>query len=389
MKKIFLAVFLSIFSITGFSQKLSENASISLITIAPGNDLYSVFGHTAIRVQDSVLQIDKAYNYGTFDFDDPNFYVKFVKGDLNYMISDGNFQYFLQYYISENRSVTEQKLNLSQLQKQQLFDFLEWNLLPENKFYLYDFFFQNCATVVRDVFEKQLSGSISFRAEDKNYTFRNMLHQYLGEDKEWNKLGIDLILGARADKIATPREYMFLPDYLMYATQTARLKTDSATFDFAQKSETLFQSQKQEISSQLPKPVTVFWLLFAGYVLVTIWGFVKKKRLYGFDFVWLLGAGIGGFILFFAWFFTNHTITVNNYNLIWLLVTHFVFAFFLFGKKKSGFYKGYLLINGSLNVLLLLLWFVIPQELNSWIIPLVLTFAQRFFYLYFFDKIKL
>jgi len=388
MKKTFIFLLLLFLSFSVFSQKLSENSSISLITIAPGNDLYSVFGHTAIRIQDSLLNIDKAYNYGTFDFDDPNFYVKFVKGDLNYMVSDGNFEYFLRYYMSENRSVTEQKLNLSLQQKQQLFDFLEWNLLPENKFYLYDFFFRNCATVVRDVFEKQLDGSISFHADDKNYTFRNMLHQYLGEGNEWSKLGIDLILGSRADKIAKPREYMFLPDYLMFATETARLKTDSGSIAFAQTKEVLFQSQKTEIEQSIILPHTLFWIVFVVYALITVLGFKFKKRFYFFDFLWLLGAGIGGFILFFAWFFTNHTITVNNFNLVWLLVTHLVFAFFLFGKKKSGFYKGYLLMNGSLNVLLLLTWLIIPQELNIWIIPLILTFAQRFFYLYFFDRFK-
>lgn len=387
MKKILFLFYLilSIGVLKSQNSKLSPSAQVYLITVGAGTDLYSVFGHTAIRIKDSTLKIDVAYNYGTFDFDDPNFYAKFVKGDLQYMLSKGHFVYFLQYYIESNRSVFQQNLNLSLAQKQKIFDFLEWNALPENKFYLYDFFFRNCASVVRDVFENQLADSLVFQNNDRNFTFRNLLHQYLQTPNEWNKLGIDLILGARTDRKATPREYMFLPDYLMWTFEKASIKTANENQPISDKTEVLYLEKSLNSSvNTLFVPEKVFWTVFIFYALVSLAGYFFKKRLVFFDFLWLFAAGVGGFILFFAWFFTNHTITVNNFNLAWLPVTHLIFAFFVFYKKNTLFHKIYLSITIGLIFMLLVGWGIIPQALNIWIVPLLLTFLQRSLFLLFY-----
>ena len=386
MKKIFLSISLIFIFTANFAQNLSSEAEISLLTIAPGEDLYSVFGHSAIRVQDTTNKIDKIYNYGTFDFDDPNFYVKFIHGDLKYMLSVGNFERFMYYYEYFNRSVFEQQLNLTLEQKQKIYEYIEWNALPENKFYRYDFFFNNCATIIRDIFEKQLGNDLVFNDEDKNYTFRNLLHQYMREGKEWNKFGIDLILGLPTDKIATTREYMFLPDYLMFSFEKANLKTKKGKIAFAKETEILFQSKEIKPQKDFFIPSYLFWTLFILVQVITIIGIKLKKRLYALDFILFFSAGIAGFILFYAWFFTSHSITINNFNLAFLPFTHIIFAFFFFGKKCSKFYKNYLLVSGILNLLTILFWAVIPQELNIWVFPIILTLLVRQFYLYFFDK---
>ena len=148
MKQTVLFILFSILSLVGYSQDiiLSSRAEISVITCDPGAELYSSFGHSAFRVVDPTLHIDQAYNYGTFNFKTDNFYIKFARGKLMYDLSSYPFHYFIRDYIKENRTVVEQVLNLDQTEKQEMFDFLENNAKPENKSYLYDFFFDNCAT---------------------------------------------------------------------------------------------------------------------------------------------------------------------------------------------------------------------------------------------------
>jgi len=387
MKKSFLIIVLFFSLQTNFAQQLSENSEVSLLTIQAGTELYSAFGHSAIRVKDADSKIDLVFNYGTFDFDDPNFYSKFVHGDLNYMVSVGAFEYFMQYYQVENRSVYEQVLNITLSQKQKIFDFLQWNALPENKFYRYDFFFNNCATKLRDIFEETLDNKIVYHDENKNLTFRNLLHQYLNvEGKEWGKLGIDLILGAKTDKLASTREYMFLPDYVMFAYEKAGLQTSEGEKPLVKPTEILFQAKTKQATQDLIIPSILFWTIFVLYSFITLAGIKFKKRFYLADFVLFIAAGISGLILFYAWFLTNHTITVNNYNLLWLIFTHFFFAFFLFGKKNSKFFNYYLLISGSINVLLLATWLILPQSLNSWALPLILTLIMRQVFLFLFEK---
>ena len=140
------------------NQNLSDRSVVSLLTCSPGTELYSIFGHCAIRIHDPVNEIDKIYNYGTFDFDSPNFYMEFIKGKLFYFLSVSNFTFFKTTYIRMNRSIYEQVVDLSMDQRQSLYQYLENNHLPENRYYLYDFFFDNCATRIRDAFVKSSTG---------------------------------------------------------------------------------------------------------------------------------------------------------------------------------------------------------------------------------------
>ncbi len=127
--------------------ELSDQSQVSLLTMGPDQrEVYSAFWHSAIRVYDPVHQFDSVYNYGVFDFNNPNFYTDFAKGFLNYRLAVSSYQRFHGYYVYNDRSIDEQVLNLDLLQRQAIFDFLEINKLPENRYYLYDYFFDNCAT---------------------------------------------------------------------------------------------------------------------------------------------------------------------------------------------------------------------------------------------------
>src|SRR4051812_24672160 len=143
-----LALLFYLFNLFFFAAQAQDSSNchvrISLLTCAPGQELYSTFGHTAIRITDSIRRTDIVYNYGTFEFDDPNFYMKFVRGKLDYFLSAAYYPDFMYEYQEEQRSVTEQVLNLSCTQKQQIVQALAINMQGANRMYKYDFVYDNC-----------------------------------------------------------------------------------------------------------------------------------------------------------------------------------------------------------------------------------------------------
>ncbi|MFW2348632.1 MAG: DUF4105 domain-containing protein [Wenyingzhuangia sp.] len=307
-----LFLFLS-FSLCGQAKiDLSNKATISILTCGPGqNELYSLFGHSAFRVKDEKNNLDKVYNYGTFDFNTPNFYLKFCRGQLLYQVSGYAFKYFPYQYHNENRWIKAQVLNLTNEENQKVYDFLEWNVLEENKNYKYDFFYDNCATKMHEVLEKSI-GKIDFDYSNfpKGLTHRNLIHSYLPKNS-WSKFGIDLALGAVIDEQAKLKEYMFLPDYL-----AAGVKKGSTH------QKNLITKEKYILPyRQLEKPKTNFALspMFVSIILVIAslyFGFISKKNNPWFDIISIL-FGVVGLIIVALWFLTFHTTTKTNMNLLW------------------------------------------------------------------------
>ncbi|NJL76900.1 MAG: DUF4105 domain-containing protein [Saprospiraceae bacterium] len=166
MKKYLFLILLIIGWEANQAQNFSDSVRISLVTGSPGKDLYAQFGHSAIRVQDFKYNQDLVFNYGTFDFDTPNFYWKFVRGKLEYILSVGATSRMIPYYEREGRSLTEQEIQLDSAQQQRVLRILSFNYQPENRGYLYDFFFDNCATRIRDVFENELAPNFTYLSSD-------------------------------------------------------------------------------------------------------------------------------------------------------------------------------------------------------------------------------
>ncbi|HSB91941.1 MAG TPA: DUF4105 domain-containing protein, partial [Flavitalea sp.] len=197
---------------------------VSLLTCSPGDELYSTFGHSAFRVKDRMRDTDIIFNYGTFDFGDPDFYKKFVRGKLLYFVSIQDFQGFREDYRAERRGIIEQKLNLSCEDRQSLYEALRTNLKEENRYYKYEFLYDNCSTRLKDILKKTSNSGVQFHniVPEPVPTFRDMIHTYLDAgEKYWSKLGIDMLLGNRIDKIPTNEQAMFLPDYLMKGFDSA------------------------------------------------------------------------------------------------------------------------------------------------------------------------
>lgn len=360
-----------------FAQNDSCHLRISLLTASPGEDLYSTFGHSALRVIDSVSNTDIVYNYGTFDFEEPGFYMKFTRGKLMYYLSRDYFESFKANYQAENRTLTEQVLNLNCEEKSNIINLLNDNLLPQNLYYKYDFLFDNCTTRLRDLLEKTTEGNVHFgEVLQTKKTFRNLIHEYLNyNDKQWSKLGIDILLGSNTDAIMQPREVMFLPDYLMKTL-------DNSTIDSRP-----LVSEKQSLykidysgnqKNNLTHPFFIFLSLF---VLIAFMSFSKnallQKFLYSFDGFLFFITGLLGFLLIFMWFGTDHLMCKNNYNLLWAWPTHVVAAFYIHSKRS--FAKKYFLGFAIFNLAVVGFWFLLPQQMNVGLIPIIGILILRSF----------
>ena len=373
-KKSMFAFVIACLTLISFSSNAQDSSRlrVSLLTCSPGEELYSIFGHSAIRIIDSNSVTDYVFNYGTFDFDDPNFYIKFVKGKLLYFVSLERTNDFIEFYKYENRSVSEQVLSLSAEEKIEIKNALIENLKEENKFYKYDFFLDNCTTRLRDIIVKYKTPTPILPAVmPENRTFRMAIHKYLKEGGQyWSELGIDILLGAPTDRIMTPSEQQFLPNNLEKS-----LDKCTNTKLVAEKT-TIFQNEITGLGFNLFHPSIFFLILFlfvaALYKTKTV---IATKTLLVFDVILFFVIGIVGIILVLAWFATDHTMTKNNYNLLWALPTHILAPIFIFFKSKiSKYYFG---ITALISSLLILSWLFLPQELNTALIPIVMIILTR------------
>lgn len=353
----------------------SSRIRISLLTCSPGEELYSIFGHSAIRVIDSNNLSDIVFNYGTFNFYDKNFYTKFIKGKLLYFVSIEKTENFIESYKENNRGVTEQLLSLSPSEKIAIKNALTENCKEENKYYKYDFFFDNCTTRLRDILTKYKTEKITLPPVIPiQKTFRNAIHQYLDRSGQyWSELGIDILLGARTDKIMTPVEQEFLPDNLLKGIEISLPKPLSTN------KQVLVFASPVEKEINLLTPFNLFASLFLMILLLSYSkSNISKKILTIFDTILFLSLGILGVILVLAWFYTDHIMTKNNYNLLWAFPTHLLGCFFIF--KKGAYSRGYFLFNTIVSCLLLVTWWLLPQSLNSALLFITGTFALRSFF---------
>jgi Domain of unknown function (DUF4105) len=376
MQRLLLILLTIHYSLLTFSQSDSCELRISLITCSPGAELYSTFGHSALRIVDKSTGTDIIYNYGVFDFYDPDFYAKFVRGKLLYFLDQENFADFFYNYSADNRSVSEQVLNLSCTEKKEMQQFLFINLRPENKQYKYDFLFDNCTTRLRDLVLTK-SGEKYQTAEilsNKKTSFRNHIHYYLDmNNMNWSKLGIDLLLGAKLDRYMNNTEAMFLPDYLEKGFDSSRTTMQLVE----QKIPLYIRKDSAEINHfSFTAPGFIFSLLLIVVAALSFFSFKGSTTILALtDFLLFLITGLLGILLVFMWTGTDHQICSNNYNLLWALPSHLFAAFFI--RTKSPLAKKYFLFSAITSTMLLISWYFLPQALNPAFIPLVILIGWR------------
>lgn len=355
----------------------SSRLQVSLITCAPGAELYSVFGHTALRIVDSAANTDIIYNYGTFNFDDPDFYSKFVRGKLMYFLSQQSFPDFLYEYAYFKRGVTEQVLQLSQTEKKKIQSSLFENVREENRYYKYDFLYDNCATRLRDIIfraNKDKAFESTAFAENRA-TFRDYLHNYLSRaEMQWTTLGIDLLLGIGADKTMTIPESMFLPDYLAQGVSQSVQGTAKLVVR-----DQVHLPNAQALPMKLPFWQTpLFFFSFLAF-LVILPSFLRSKGMVSFqsimDRIIFVLSGLLGLVLLFMWFGTDHQSFANNINLVWAMPINLLVAFSLNRPRK--WLEKYLRYYSLLLLLLMIPVLLHPGIINIGLCPLILVLSFR------------
>jgi hypothetical protein len=298
---------------------LTENATVSVFTCGQGSELYSVFGHTAIRIKDEAFNLDVVFNYGAFDFNTENFYLKFVKGDLQYFIGASSYEQFLSEYRYENREVIEQTLALSLSQKQILLDRLRTSLYSSERTYTYKFIDRNCTTMVAEKINQTIGKDVVIKTDDTTLSYREVLYPYF-KNHFWYKLGINCIFGYKTDKNATK---LFLPIELLHSL-------DKATFD----NKPLVSEKKTILKGSIEKTDfsffnSIYFVIVALILLIV----VNKKYIF---YTYFIIFGLLGLFFSFVGFYSFHQEISWNYNVLLfnpiLLVIPFV------TKKRKWLY---------------------------------------------------
>lgn len=295
--KLLFFIFSILVSNFTFSQNLSQYAEISILTCGVGNESYSLYGHTAIRVNDPVKGLDLVYNYGTFDFNTKNFILKFIKGDLEYFISVCKYQDFEMSYRYENRSIEEQILNISQIKKQQIFESLNQSLNSEDRFYRYKFIDKNCTNMVIDKINLVLKDSVIKYDHKITDTYRKILLPY-SNNHYYQQLGINIMFGTKVDQKA---QKLFLPFELQKVLQETKYSNSL----FIKENRTLFKAKDVPFkTSVLNSPIILI-------VILLLLAITRNKYIYSSYFL-LIGT-VGTFLCWVG-MYSFHKEVLWNYN---------------------------------------------------------------------------
>ena len=343
--------FLLLFSSISFSQnpKLSPSTEVSIFTCGRGDQLYSTFGHTALRIKDTENQLDVVYNYGTFDFRTENFYLKFVKGDLQYFMTATSVDDFIMEYQMDEREVIEQELNLPLEQKQKLFDNLNANLFSTEKYYTYKFIDKNCTTMVADKINGIFDTKLIKKVDDKSITYRELLYPYF-DDYFWYKLGINIIFGAKTDAKA---EKLFLPVELLNSLDQVKVNGKPLV------------SEKKVIVNGSEKSVSFsffnsIFVIIAALLLIIV--FNKQFLFLSYLFV----CGFLGIFLCLVGLYSQHQEVLWNYNALLFSPLLVILPFI-----KNKFLDKIVLLN--LFLLLIYIIVMITRPYLVIMLPFILT----------------
>lgn len=371
MKWLYLRIFVLIL-ISSFVQiKIKAQIRVSILTCGTGNELYSVYGHSAIRIVDSINATDIVYNYGTFNFGDPDFYIKFTRGKLLYYLNEEPFESFISLYQYEQRSISEQVLNLKVEDATKVQNFLMNNAKEENKYYRYDFLFDNCSTRIRDLFETVFKQRIVFNRiiSNDSVSFRTLLNHY-EKNLHWERVGINLLMSDKVDKKMTSRESMFLPQYLWMGFDNCYIdgvKIIKETIDI------LPQSFQQ--ANTVNVPLYMMWGILVLCIFLQY--FLKNEMVLKiFDIIIFSITGLLGLLMLFMWLGTDHTVCAWNRNLLWAFPLNVILPFWI--VKNNDKLKKYTRYASSLILVGLLYQFIAEQKYIQEIFPILIVLIMRY-----------
>lgn len=351
----------------------TDSIRFSLLTCAPGTEIYSLFGHTAIRYENYTRRIDVAFNYGMFSFNTPNFIFRFVAGETDYQLGITPYSYFEAEYAMRGSSVYQQVLNLTQSEKERLLTILENNYLPENRIYRYNYFYDNCTTRARDKIEECIEGKVVYPDSLSGKSYRSIVHEFTA-GSPWNEFGIDLCLGAEADKEINKRQQMFSPFYMKYYASSAYIVDAGGTRRPLILDETkIVDVEPEEVQPGFILSPLMCGALFLALCVVMAWGQWKTQRIWwGWDIVLYGLQGLAGCIIAFLFFFSVHPTVGSNWLLILfnpIPLLYLPFMVYKAVKRKKDYYH-----VGNMVYLTLFIT-ILPfcgQEFNLTVLPLAL-----------------
>ena len=349
-----------------------DSVRISLLTCAPGSEIYALFGHSAIRYENPEKDQDWVFNYGMFSFKEPNFVMRFVKGETDYQLGVVPFRYFETEYALRGSSVYQQVLNLTDEEKVRLISLLEENYLPSNRVYRYNYFYDNCTTRARDKVEESIQGKVVYPETEKEVSFRDIIHEFTA-GSEWGEFGIDLCLGSEADEPIDERKQMFAPFYMMEAARGAMIHRADTVVPLVLEEFKVVDAVLEDEPAFPLSPMTCAMGLLVATAFVVGWGIRKGRPCLAWNVLMFFLQGLGGCIVAFLFFFSLHPTVGSN----WLLMLfHPLVLFYL----PIMIYRG---IKGKkdpyhwLNVVLLTSFMIlmpfISQEFNLTVLPLALS----------------
>ncbi len=346
------------------AQYNTDSAKIYLLTISWGDDPSSAFGHSGIRVVDKRQNFDAVYGYGTYDFDTPNFYLKFTTGKLLYSLSVTSYERFFYSYQTYGQALYEQQLKLTNKEKWLLMSNLSENYKPENRYYRYDFFHDNCATRIRDIIEKSVDGKLMYDSSyvTKPITFRQLIRpNYI--TVPWLNYGIDLVFGTATDEVATVTGYMFLPEHLMNIYNNTNVVRDDTITPLSEKPRELFPSIiKFEKPSFWHSPLLIFTLIFLLVLGLTIVDFKRRRCSRWIDFPLFFVVSLLGSLILFLMTASLHEELWCNYNILWANPLAIIVAFGALVQSKSLWFKYILwLYLVSISIFILASFFIVQE----------------------------
>ena len=346
------------------SSSESPSLQVSLITCGPGEELYSKFGHSALRIRDVSQGLDVIYNYGLFDFNAPNFYLNFVKGKLRYFLGKHDTESFIASFVREDRWVREQVLDIDEKAVLELLQRLEENYRPENRYYLYDFFYANCATKIRDLLLEVSEGSLTYPYGQaySNKSYRDLIAENLPVN-DWGGWGIDLALGSLIDTPTSNFQAQFLPEYTADQLSTAQWNGRSAV----RKDHYLSDKTQTDL---VPLSFNPWGPLTGGMVLMLLVWLTrtnKKYRLMTHGFLNLI-SGVIGVVLVLLWTATDHQTTAWNAHLFWAQ-PWLILAPWLISSKNNSHRISRLLVLWGIGVCLVM-WVLNIQSFHWMMLPI-------------------
>lgn len=357
----------------------NDSIRFSLLTCAPGEEIYSLFGHTAIRYENKIQGIDVVFNYGLFSFNTPNFIFRFSLGETDYQLGVTDYERFAAEYAFDGRSIWQQTLHLNDEEKSRFIQLLEENYREENRVYRYNFFYDNCATRPRDKIEESIVGKVIYPTEPKDgsYTFRDIIHECC-QGHPWARFGIDLTVGSEADRPITQRQMMFAPFYLMNAFDGAQIATPTEQRALVAMTEQVVDATPDlDESDWMPTPLQCALLLFIVTAAATIYGIRQSKGLWGID-LFLFGlAGLVGCALAFLALFSQHPAVSANYLLFVFHPGQLLFLPYILYCVRKRKKCGYLTFNFIVLTLFIVLFPFIPQRFDLAVVPLALCLLIR------------